>query len=180
MNSPLFFCSGTTHVPALESNLYACVKKQDPFLSIENFCQIFIESKCLIALPTFSYSPTTATRDIIVEDDERGEVKTQDLLLQASPTRLMGNLQQQALWECYSNKASRSIFCKIIRVFPQDLWEHLSQQGFLATAQTIFDGTLVVYAFYYNSVDGMAHFMYICSCQRPTITEIDMIINTWH
>ena len=32
---------------------------------------VVIESKsCLLDLPTFSYSPTTATRDIIVEGDE--------------------------------------------------------------------------------------------------------------
>ena len=38
------------------------------------------ESKCLldplIALPTFSYSPTRATRDIVVEGNELEEVKT--------------------------------------------------------------------------------------------------------
>ena len=31
---------------------------------------------CLLALPTFSYSPTRATRDIVVEGDELEEVKT--------------------------------------------------------------------------------------------------------
>ena len=39
-----------------------------------------IEPKCLlgplIALPTFSYSPTRATRDIVMEGDELEEVKT--------------------------------------------------------------------------------------------------------
>ena len=50
-------------------------------------------------------------------------------------------------------------------------------------APTIFDGTLVAYAFYYNSVDGMAHFMYIYSWQRlimmkrHTIIQIGIIIN---
>ena len=38
-----------------------------------------IESKCLldplIALPTFSYSPTRATRDIVIEGDELDELK---------------------------------------------------------------------------------------------------------
>ena len=65
-------------------------------------------------------------------------------------------------------------------MFPQDLWEHLSQQCFWGMAPTIFDGTFDVYAFYYNSFDGMAHFMYICSWQRPTKTENDTTINTWH
>ena len=40
----------------------------------------FMESKiliaCLLALPTFSYSPTRAPRDILVEGDEFEEVKT--------------------------------------------------------------------------------------------------------
>ena len=31
---------------------------------------------CLLALPTFSYGPTRAPRDIIVEGDELEEVKT--------------------------------------------------------------------------------------------------------
>ena len=38
---------------------------------------VVIESKsCLIDLPTFSYSPTRATKNIIVESHELEEVKT--------------------------------------------------------------------------------------------------------
>ena len=38
-------------------------------------------------------------------------VPAQDLLLQASPTRLVGNFQQQALQECYSHNACRNTVC---------------------------------------------------------------------
>ena len=38
---------------------------------VYNLPVVVIESKsCLLALPTFSYSPTRATRDIVVEGDE--------------------------------------------------------------------------------------------------------------
>ena len=47
------------------------------FTTAARWAVVVIESKsCLLALPTFSYSPTRATRDIVVEGDELEEVKT--------------------------------------------------------------------------------------------------------
>ena len=50
------------------------------FMTAARWAVVVIESTCLldplIALPTFSCSPTRATRDIVVEGDEIEEVKT--------------------------------------------------------------------------------------------------------
>ena len=49
------------------------------FTTAVRWAAVVIESKilidCLIALPTFSYSPIRAPRDIVVKDDEQEEVK---------------------------------------------------------------------------------------------------------
>ena len=47
------------------------------FTTAARLAVVVIESKsCLLALPTFSYSPTRAPRDIVVEGNELEEMKT--------------------------------------------------------------------------------------------------------
>ena len=46
------------------------------FTTAARWAVVVIESKILLAVPTFSYSPTRAPRDIVVEGDELEEMKT--------------------------------------------------------------------------------------------------------
>ena len=56
------------------------------FTTAARWAVVVIESKsCLLALPTFSYSPTRATRDIVVEGNELDELEEVKTIKKAIP-----------------------------------------------------------------------------------------------